>query len=91
MKALRSPHAADDSLLAMLTSNKLQDMATPRSKDPLSASTPHSLSAKAGGLDRYAPAWIDTLPCAAGSIRRSLLSGKADGQDECWGVTEHVQ
>ena len=51
-------HAADDSLLAMLTSNKLQEIATPRSKEPLSSSaaTVHSLSAKAGGLDWCASA-----------------------------------
>ena len=55
-------HAADDSLLAMLTSNKLQEIATPRSKDPLSSSaaTIHSLSAKGGGLDWCAS--VSNLP-----------------------------
>ncbi|CAL5223746.1 g6307 [Coccomyxa viridis] len=43
----------NDSLLAMLTSNKLQEIATPRSRDPLSSSAAagYSLGAKAGGLD----------------------------------------
>ena len=63
--------AADDSLLAMLTSNKLQEIATPRSRDPLSSSAAagYSLGAKAGGLDWCAPASklpaiqrIDTRP-----------------------------
>ena len=51
-------HATDDSLLAMLTSNRLQEAATPRSRDPLSATAArlHSLSAKPGGLEWCASA-----------------------------------
>ena len=54
-------HAADDSLLAMLTSNKLQETATPRSKDSLSANAAnvHNPGSKPGGLDWCGPTLLE--------------------------------
>jgi len=65
--------SADDSLLAMLTnSKKLEQAATPRNKEPMSATPAHAgnVTAKAGGpIDWYRPPPVHLRPAL------SLLSG----------------
>lgn len=66
----------------MLTSNKLQEVATPRSKDPLSstAANVHNLNAKAGGLE-----WCGVTP----DIRMSGMEARPlelclQGSPQCY-------